>query len=154
MLKCEWRIAGISENDLIVKLAKRKLGKCFPTKGLVLLGSLTESDLVKKMSEANVYVMVSHIENSPNNLCEAMILGMPCISTYVGGCGTLIDDKYNGIFVQSGDPWALAGSIIELAKNGDFALKLGLNAKADALIRHNREKIANELLKIYGEIIS
>lgn len=41
--------------------------------------------------------MPSHIENSPNNLCEAMILGMPCIATDAGGTSTLLSNMKDGL---------------------------------------------------------
>jgi len=91
-LDIEWRVAGIKEKDLIVKVVKNKFGKAFPKKGLRLLGNLDEKALVNKLLEANIYIMPSHIENSPNNLCEAMMIGMPCIATFAGGTGSLLED--------------------------------------------------------------
>jgi glycosyltransferase involved in cell wall biosynthesis len=150
---CEWRVAGISKNDLVYKLARRKLKHQFPEKGLVLFGKLNESELVQSLLESKVYVMVSHIENSPNNLCEAMILGIPCISTFVGGTGTLIRDKDNGLLIQSGDPWAMAGAILELANDKVKSLRLGQNARKVALQRHSKDKITSDLIASYKEII-
>jgi glycosyltransferase involved in cell wall biosynthesis len=150
----EWRVAGIGDNDLIVSLIKRKLKKEFPSKGLVFLGSLNESQLVRKMLEANIYVMPSHIENSPNSLCEAMILGMPCISTFAGGTGSLLHDKEDGILIQDGDPWAMAGAIMELFCDFDRAAIYGHTARQKALSRHSKEKVVRELIHIYEKIIN
>jgi glycosyltransferase involved in cell wall biosynthesis len=83
-----------------------------------------------------------------------MILGMPCISTFVGGVGSLITDKVNGILIQSGDPWCMAGAILELLSNQDFAEKLGNNARNLALQRHDRERITQGLINIYNNIIT
>lgn len=149
----EWRVAGISENDLVVKITKRKLKADFPTKNLVLLGRLSESDLVTSLIHANIYVMCSHIENSPNNLCEAMILGVPCIATYVGGTGSMLKDKEEGILVQDGDPWAIAGAILEMRQNPILAIKMGVKARETALQRHNPEKIIEDILDAYKSII-
>lgn len=148
----EWRIAGVSSNDLIVKLVKQKLKHNYPTKGLVFLGSLTEDKLVRKMLEADIYILPSHIENSPNSLCEAMILGMPCISTIAGGTGSLLVDKEEGILIQDGDPWVMAGAIVELSLDSNKAALLGQNARKRALLRHNKEKIVKELVLIYNQI--
>jgi glycosyltransferase involved in cell wall biosynthesis len=151
---CRWHVAGINYSDLIVKVTKKKLKDKYPKEGLVLLGNLNERELVKELLHANIYVMPSHIENSPNNLSEAMILGMPCISTFVGGVGSLITDKVNGILIQSGDPWCMAGAILELLSNQDFAEKLGNNARNLALQRHDRERITQGLINIYNNIIT
>lgn len=148
-IDCEWRVAGVKEDDLIVKLTKKMLKGRFPNKGLRLLGSLNEKKLVNSLLESHLYVMPSHIENSPNNLCEAMLLGMPCISTYAGGSSSMLIDKTEGLLIQDGDPFSMAGAIIELYEHPEKAIQYGLNAKEKAVIRHNPAKIVKELIQIY-----
>jgi len=149
----EWRIAGIGQNDIIVSVVKKKLKKDFPKKGFFLLGSLTDEQLCQKLLEADIYVMPSHIENSPNNLCEAMILGIPCIATFAGGTGSLMKDKEEGILIQDGDPWSMAGAILEFLMNFNKAILYGKNARKRALLRHSNKKILTELIEIYKNII-
>jgi len=149
----EWRVAGIRETDLIVKLVKRMLGEKYPSKCLVLLGNLGEYELAERLLEANMYVMPSHIENSPNNLCEAMMLGMPCIATYAGGTGSLLKDGEEGILIQDGDPWVMAGAIIELISDPEKAVNMGQKARERALLRHDKNKVVNDLLNIYSKVI-
>jgi glycosyltransferase involved in cell wall biosynthesis len=153
-LDIEWRVAGIKEKDLIVKVVKNKFGKAFPKKGLRLLGNLDEKALVNKLLEANIYIMPSHIENSPNNLCEAMMIGMPCIATFAGGTGSLLEDGKEGILIQDGDPWAMAGAIIQLMNDPTKAVEMGRKAKERALTRHDRDGISKQYLKVYSEIIA
>lgn len=148
----EWRVAGVKENDLIVKVVKTKLGRKYPKRGLVLLGGLSEEHLAQKLSEADFYVMPSHIENSPNNLCEAMMVGMPCIATYVGGTGSLLTDGEEGILIQDGDPWAMAGAIIELKNNREKAIEMGKKAREKARQRHSKEAVASQYVDIYRSI--
>ncbi|MFZ2340218.1 MAG: glycosyltransferase family 4 protein [Bacteroidales bacterium] len=148
-----WQIAGLSQHDAIVKIAKKKLGDRFPLKGLLFLGSLDANKLAEAMGNANIYVSASHIENSPNNLCEAMIIGMPCIATYAGGTASLISDGSEGIIVQDGDPWVLAGSIIELYRNPTMAVEFGKNARLRALKRHDHKRIVHEYISTYRSII-
>jgi len=150
----EWRLAGVTDNDLIVNLVKRKLKKDYPGKGLIFLGNLSGDQLTRRMLEADIYVMPSHIENSPNSLCEAMILGMPCISTFAGGSGSLLKDKEEGIVVQDGDPWSMAGAIKEMFNDFTHAVSYGQNARKKALLRHSKEKIVKDLLDIYNKIIN
>ena len=149
----EWRVAGISEKSLINKIAKKQLGKQYPYKGLKLLGSLNEANLVGSLTTSHIYVMTSHIENSPNNLCEAMILGMPCIATFVGGTGSLMQDKIHGLLIQDGDPWAMAGAILELVSDWGVAKQYGRAARESALQRHDKNTIAKEIIDTYKSII-
>jgi len=148
-----WRVAGIFKNSLINSITKSFLGKDYPKQGLILLGSLDENELIKNMKETNIYVMPSHIENSPNNLCEAMILGLPCISTFSGGTGSMLKDGEEGILIQDGDPWAMAGAIIELINDPEKAIKYGNAARERALLRHDKDTIVKDLLETYKTII-
>lgn len=150
----EWRIAGINENSLIKSISKSFLGADFPNFGYQLLGSLDEQQLVQELLNSHLYVMPSHIENSPNNLCEAMILGMPCIATFVGGTGSLLNDGEDGILIQDGDPWAMAGAVIELLNDVDRAKQYGKNARQKALLRHDKRTVSDQYLNIYKSILS
>lgn len=63
-----------------------------------------------------------------------------------------LKDKEDGLVIQDGDPWSMAGAILELHKNPDRALYYGRNARKTALIRHNPDKIVNDLVAIYKDI--
>jgi glycosyltransferase involved in cell wall biosynthesis len=92
------------------------------------------------------------MDKSPNSFCEAMLLGMPVIATYVVGTPSIICDKKEGLLVQDGDPNALAGAILELYKDRNYAISLGHNARERAIRRHNPENILEDILKIYSAI--
>jgi len=149
----EWRVAGVQKNSSLDKIVKKKLGDDYPTKGLILLGSLNEQELIEKMLEADVYVAPSHQDNSPNSLCEATLMGMPCISTLAGGSGSILKDSETGIVIQDGDPWAMAGAVLELANNRSQAMTYAKNAREIALSRHNKGNVVKQVLEAYQEIL-
>ncbi len=151
-IEIEWRVAGVSKTGRLNQIVKRKLKANYPKKGLVLFGNLNESELVEKMLESDIYVMPSHIENSPNSLCEAMILGMPCITTIAGGSSSLLKDKEEGLVIQNGDPWSMAGAVIEMASDTDKSIHYGKRARERALLRHNMTTIVKDLIQIYSKI--
>lgn len=150
----EWRVAGVNANNEFVKTIKQKLKDDYPQAGLVLLGSLSEIDLINNMLEAHIYVSPSHQDNSPNALCEATILGMPCISTCAGGSNTILKDGITGILIQDGDPWVMAGAVLELARNRQLAQQYADAARVEALDRHSKIAIEKNLIKIYNEVIN
>jgi glycosyltransferase involved in cell wall biosynthesis len=152
-LRHKWKIAGISSDELIVKIAKRHLNIGEVDSQIIYLGNLDESELSDQLLNSHIYVMPSHIENSPNNLCEAMILGMPCIATHAGGTSSLITDKEDGLLIQTGDPWSMSGAILELCSDFERAIELGRNARQRAIKRHNKEKIVFDLVQIYSEVL-
>jgi glycosyltransferase involved in cell wall biosynthesis len=152
-LDVEWQVAGVSNSSLITEITKKQLGKNYPDSGLILLGSLDEKELIKNLQQAHVYIMASHIENSPNNLCEAMILGMPCVATFAGGTASMLKDGEEGILIQDGDPWAMAGAVLELVNDEVKSVLFAKKARERALIRHNKTIIVSELIATYDSII-
>ena len=153
-VQVKWTVAGLDENDGIVKIVKKRLGSRFPKTGLQLLGKLPPNELVQRMKEADIYVLTSHIENSSNSLCEAMLLGMPCIGTYAGGTPSLLKTEEEGILVQDGDPWALAGAVLALFDNWEKAVAFGYAARTRALQRHDSGQITSSMLEIYEDVIN
>lgn len=148
----EWRIAGITNSSLVKSISKSYLGRKFPKFGFKLLGNLNEVELANELLGAHLYVMPSHMENSPNNLCEAMILGLPCIATFAGGTGSILKDGHEGILIQDGDPWVMSGAILELINTPTLSLFYGNNARIRALERHNKDVVTKQYLNIYSEI--
>jgi glycosyltransferase involved in cell wall biosynthesis len=151
--KILWKIAGINKTDEISYLMERKYRSTFDENGIQLLGSLQESNLIEEMLGADLFVHPSHIDNSPNSVCEAMMLGMPVIATSVGGIPSIIENNTDGLLVQDGDPYAMAGAIMEMKENRDCDIKYGKNAQKKALIRHDKNKIVNNLLNIYESVL-
>jgi len=151
--KIVWKIAGINEADEISYLLQRKFRASFDENRIQLLGPLQEKELINEMLEADVFIHPSHIDNSPNSLCEAMLLGMPVIATFAGGIPSIVENKKEGLLVQDGDPYALAGAIMELKKNRSYANELRVNARDKALRRHDPKRIVNDLINIYSSII-
>ena len=104
------KLPVLRKQDEISYLVERKYKTRFTDYNIELLGPLLENELINELLTADLFVHASHIENSPNSVCEAMLLGMPVIATYAGGTPSILSDKNEGLLVQDGDPYALAGS--------------------------------------------
>lgn len=115
------------------------------------LGSLSEEQMKQQFLDANVYVMPSAIENSPNSLCEAQILGTPVVASYCGGTPTLLTEGETGYFYRYEEYEMLAQIVMRLFERNDFK-QLSEHERETALARHDRKKNAEELTKIYRHI--
>lgn len=82
-----------------------------------------------------------------------MLLGVPCIATFAGGTGSMLSDKEQGLLIQDGDPWAMAGAILEFMSNPELAQNLGAKARELAHQKHNPERIAKDIMNVYKKII-
>ena len=110
--------------------------------------------IVDSLLNSTFYVHVSHIDNSPNALCEAMLLGVPSIATYVGGIPSIIIDKVTGYLVPDSEPYSLAFHYKSLYKSEDALKEISDMAHLSALQRHDENNILDQLQKAYNDIIS
>ena len=92
---------------------------------LIFLGSLGASQMKQAFLDANVFVLSSILENSPNSLGEAMLLGVPSVAADVGGVRDLMCADTEGLIYNSGDTDALASHIMHLFSLEEKAAQLG-----------------------------
>ncbi|HEY4784545.1 MAG TPA: glycosyltransferase [Bacteroidales bacterium] len=145
----EWNIYGVNDFFFMEKftgLDSRRLGINF--KGIVTADALTNGLL-----NSDVYVNTSYIDNSPNSVCEAQFLGLPVISTNVGGISSLIENNVNGILVPANDPYYLASQIQRILVDTNESIRLGTKGREIAQNRHNQDVIGKDLKKIYYEVL-
>lgn len=152
-LTFKFKICGVSDDEEIVKFIKKKFKKEINSINIKFLGRLSTGDLIMELCSSNFYLHPSYIENSPNSVCEAMVLGMPIISTNVGGVSSLIHDRIEGILVQEGEPYSLVAAINELINNYEYANLIGINARRRAIQRHDPNEIVKRLNEIYDTIL-
>ena len=111
----------------------------------------TYDDMAKTIASCNVFVMPSYVENHSSSLIEAMIIGAPCVATYVGGVQTITQNNENALIYNSSDPIALADDIIRIFESDGLAQKLSNKAKE---IRTKRNvDIGQDLMNIYTQML-
>jgi len=137
----------------VIKLFERELGVKSKELNIRYLGILDAQSLVYELMNSNVYIHPSYTDNSPNSLCEAQMLGLPVIASYVGGIPSLIEDNQNGMLVAVNDPYAVAAKILLLKSDFGFTSKIGKNASKTASLRHEKNKILKDILNCYSEIL-
>lgn len=117
------------------------------------LGSLNAGEMKARFLKSNLYVCPSAIENSPNSLGEAMILGVPAIAADTGGISSIFTDEQDGLLFENGNVKELTEKIVYMFSNTDKMLKFAQNAKAHAKNTHNPDENYRRLLEIYREIV-
>ncbi len=150
----EWKIAGYNKNSKWVRIAENYTGIKTADVNIKLLGALDAECLSDELVASDMYVHVSHIENSPNSVCEAMLSGMPVIASFTGGTASMLENDKEGILLQDGDPYVYAGAIVDYYLHFDKARSYGEKARQRALVRHNPNRIVGQLLDAYKMILS
>lgn len=134
------------------KYMKKLINKYDLASNIIWTGNLIEEEMKERYLQANVFVSASIIENSSNSIGEALLLGVPVISSYVGGVMSLAEHGVSALFYPADEPYMLAGYIIKLFENNDYTNKLSQNAKAMAERLYDREHILESIMNAYNEI--
>lgn len=145
-----WDVFGISdykEFEEIFKIYSKDVH-------VRLKGVVDGKTLVNEILGADIFVHPSYIDNSPNSICEAQMLGIPVISTNVGGVSSLVEDGKTGFLVPANDPFSLASCILDVKKSFHLLEEISENAYKTARLRHDKDAITSELLNIYQSIQS
>ncbi len=151
-LGVSFRVAGISKADEVYKIVVRKYGKRVES-FLVPLGMLTSDQIIGEMKSCDVFLHPSHADNSPNSLCEAMMLGIPIVATGAGGIPSLLKDGQEGFVTPTGDAEAMSEAIKKLLMDKNLADTFSANARKRAVARHDKGKIVRDLVSTYTSIL-
>lgn len=113
---------------------------------ILFTGYLNEEQICEYYLKSNLFICPSSIENSPNSLGEAQILGVPCLASYVGGIPSLMQNA-STLMYRFEEIEMLAKKIDEIFEGSHSNLIETL--KIDATIRHDKKYNAKKLLSIY-----
>lgn len=80
------------------KYLKTQIANCNMIDKISFTGMLNETQMLNEYLKANLYVCPSSIENSPNSLGEAQMLGMPHIATFVGGIPEIVGMDHSVLY--------------------------------------------------------
>ena len=149
-LDFEWEVFG----DVDPTFHQKFTGLRHHEINIKLMGVASAAQLCDSISKATVYFQPSYIENSPNSVCEAQILGVPVVATNVGGTASLIKEGETGFLIPTNAPFTAAYQICQIAHDESINRRIGQKARETALKRHNREQIVEELISTYRELLS
>ena len=133
---------------------KKEIAKAGLEHNIILLKNLDAKEMSTQFQLAHVFALPSFIENSPNSLGEAMMVGTPSVVAPVGGVTSIVKDEEDALLFPSGDYVALAHKIDRLFSDDELAQKLSKNGKAVAEKRHHIAETTQQYLDIYSEIIN
>lgn len=96
---------------------------------VVVTGKMTKPDWIKLSENFNIFINTTHFDNTPVSLIEALALGLPVVSTNVGGIPYLVTNRETALLVNDSDSQAMADAIKELIENPDLAQRLAANGR-------------------------
>lgn len=145
----EWNVYGIPH----MRFFENKYGIKAADVNVNVRGTASKEQLVDALCDASCYVHTSYIDNSPNSLCEAQMLGVPVLATHVGGISSLVKDGETGILYPANAPYDLASAIVQLSQDQSACERMSQQERQSAETRHNPEAIRATLHSIYRYIL-
>lgn len=102
--------------------------------------------------QSSVFLLPSSLENSPNSLGEAMLLGMPCAAANVGGVPSMMEDKKEGLLFDPARPDQMTQAVLALLDDPAGAEAMGKAARARAMADHDPKAIAAAQMALYNQL--
>jgi len=92
-------------------------------------GKLSKSEWTRLSEKFDVFINTTHFDNTPVSVIEAMALGLPIVSTNVGGIPFLLKNNETALLVQDSAVDEMTQAIIELIENSELANQLSQNGR-------------------------
>ncbi len=112
-----------------------------------------QSNVAPYYGAADIFVLPSHSEGSPNALLEGMAAGLPCVATSVGGVPEIASDGKTALIVPARDMDSFAQAVERVLADQELAARLGKAGREDVLRNHTLPAYATQLLGIYESLL-
>lgn len=117
-----------------------------------VLGRLGEEEMKQRYLSCHVFVCPSSVENSPNSVAEAQLLGVPVVASRAGGIPSVVEDGVGGLLFEKGNAHDLSRAVLQIFSSEERAGELSRREKETAALKYDGETNYRRLLEIYGEI--
>lgn len=114
-------------------------------------GSRPKPAVAQAMRTADLLLLPSSVETFGAVVAEALVSGLPVVSTNVGGIPELVEER-NGRLVPPEDPAAFAQALTETLENLDIFDRMAIAAAASD--RHSRKVVGERLSRIYASALA
>ena len=119
---------------------------------ITFLGKLSAEEMKQQYLKCHTFVCASSLENSPNSVGEAMLLGTPVVASYAGGIPSMLEHEKEGLLFEKGNPKALAEAIMRVWESYPTVSTITENARVRARKTHNGDENYKKLVEIYQTI--
>lgn len=148
-LDFEWNVFGNVQPEFM----ERHTGLKHEDLNVHLRGVASAETIRDTLLGSTLYFHSSYVENSPNAVAEAQLVGIPVVASRVGGTDSMVEHGKTGFLYPVTDPYMAAYYIGRMIEDKEENVKIGKQAREVALVRHDKGKIVEELLKTYREIV-
>jgi glycosyltransferase involved in cell wall biosynthesis len=138
--------AGVAHDAVIAAFAEsvRARVRCVETK--------TDAETAREFAGADIFVLPSLFEGTPLTLMEAMMSGLPVVTTDTCGMRDVIRHGENGWLIPIRSPGAIVAGVGRLLASSDERARLGRAAQHDAQTRYTWDRVAAPIRETYERL--
>ena len=111
------------------------------------------SDVTRLLKGMDVFLLTSISEGIPLTLIEAMLSGLPCVSTSVGGVPEVVVDEESGLLAPAKDAHAIAAQVLRLSRSPALRQRLGHGGIDRASKRFSATQMLEQYDRLYEQMI-
>ena len=108
--------------------------------------------MASAFAEADLFLLPSLFEGTPLTLMQAMMSGLPIVTTNTCGMKDVIVDDVSGRLVPIRSPQEIVSTVQQLASDCDLRARLGRAARAEALQHYTWDRVATPVQQVYERL--
>lgn len=114
----------------------------------------SEEETVSAFASSDALILPSLFEGTPLTLIEAMMSGLPIVTTATCGMKDVITDGRNGLLIPVRSPDAIAAAVERLIGDRELRERLGRTARQDALQENTWERVSKPVVEVYERLLT
>ena len=149
----ELRLAGYIANEDYGKAVHAAIRRERLQNRVHILGRISAAQVREELAAVSVFVLASLQENSPVCIEEAMVAGVPVVTSNRCGMPYMVRDGESGFLVDPEDPDDIAWRLGQLLQDDDLRRRMGRKGREIALDRFDPDKVARRTLEVYRRAV-
>lgn len=121
---------------------------------VTFLGAQNEQQVVQNLKNAHVFLSASLIENSPNSVGEALVIGTPVVSSDVGGVKDFVEHGKNGFIYPVDEPYMIPYYVGRIFDDSGLAKRFSDHGKKIGQNKYSRSENGNIIRLFYNHIMN
>jgi glycosyltransferase involved in cell wall biosynthesis len=103
--------------------------------------------------DADIMLLTSDREGTPNVVLEAMAFGLPVVATRVGGLPAVVFESETGYLVDREDEAGLADAVLDLVHNREMRTAFGKRGRIFVQRNHTLPQLTASLRELYDAVL-
>jgi len=110
-------------------------------------------DVARRLSHAQLFLLISNWEGFPRSILEAMRAGLPVVASRAGGAAESVEHGVTGVVVRPREVGELAEALEPLLTNADLRVRLGTAGRQRYEDAFTFERMLTETVGVYEQVL-